>query len=119
MPIAGVVSYLNARPLIEPLAVKREWMLVPAVPAALAGMLDRREVDVALLPVVDYARRRDALRLVSDACIAADGPVLTVRVFSRVPPGQIRRLRADTESHTSVILARLLWRRVHGADLQL
>lgn len=111
---AGVVSFLNARPLIEGLSQRPGWALRPAVPSALAALLDEGVIDVGLLPVVDYHRRRDRLRLISDACIASDGESLTVRVFSRCPAEQIERLHVDADSHTSVILARLIWLEMYG-----
>ena len=40
--------------------------------------------------------------------IGCDGPTLTVRLFSRVPFNRVTRLHADTDSHTSVALARVV-----------
>lgn len=115
----GVVSFLNARPLVETLAGRDDVIVRPAVPAALEAMLDAGECDVALLPVVDYWRNRDRLQPVSDACIASDGETLTVRVYSRVPPDRITRVHGDTHSHTSVVLARLIWRELYGRSLDI
>ncbi len=115
----GVVSYLNARPLYEFLTDREDVVLRPAVPAALGAMLTAGECDAALLPVVDYWRSRESLGLVSDGCIGSDGETMTVRVFSRRPAGEIRRLHVDGESHTSVILARLIWRELYRQDLEL
>jgi chorismate dehydratase len=114
----GVVSYLNARPLIAGLEGDDDLELVYAVPSRLAGMLDEREVDVALVPVVDLLRRGDAWRIVSDACIGCDGETLTVRVFSRILPEEITRLHVDGDSHTSVALAQVLWREQHDRQLE-
>lgn len=115
----GVVSYLNARPLYEFLTGREDVLLRPAVPAALGAMLAAGECDVALLPVVDYWRSRESLELVSDGCIGSDGETMTVRVFSQRPAEEIRRLHVDGESHTSVILARLIWRALYSQDLEL
>ena len=46
--------------------------------------------------------------------ICCEGPTLTVRLFSRVPLDRVRTLHADTDSHTSVALARLLLRERWG-----
>lgn len=81
----------------------------PEVPSRLIGMLDGGECEAALLPVVDYWRNRERLRAVSDGCIASDGETLTVRVYSRRPPDRVERLHVDGDSHTSVVLARLIW----------
>jgi chorismate dehydratase len=111
----GVVSFLNSVPLIEGLAENPQVDLHFAPPARLADKLRSGRVDAALIPVVDLAngpgREYPGIRWqrVSDACIAADGPTMTVRVFSRVPPEAVTTLHADVDSHTSVNLARLTW----------
>lgn len=115
----GIVSFLNSRPLMAGLDEDPALRLVPAVPSALYGLLREGAVDVALLPVVDIWRGGSQLQLVSDACIASSAETMTVRIFSRVPPDRIRSLLADPDSHTSVILARLLWREMYGRDLEL
>mgnify|MGYP002623369699 CR=1 FL=1 len=113
------MSFLNARPLIEGLDAEPDVALRFAVPSALPGMLLRDEVDVALVPVIDLARRADQWSLVSNACIGSDGETLTVRIFSRVPIERITTLAVDSDSHTSVILAQVIWRQWHGRALQL
>lgn len=115
----GVVSYLNARPLYETLVSDDRFRFQPAVPSALAAMLAEGDCAAALLPVVDYWRNRSNLSPVSDACIASDGETMTVRVFARRPAEKITRLHVDGDSHTSVILSQLIWRRVYGTRLEL
>lgn len=115
----GIVSFLNARPLAAGLLDRPGIVLQPAVPSRLAAMLVGGACDVGLLPVVDLYRHRRTLVGVSNACIASDGETLTVRVFSRVPPDQIKVLHADGDSHTSVILAQVLWREMYGRTLMM
>jgi chorismate dehydratase len=115
----GVVSYLNALPLYETLRGRADVAIRPDVPANLARMLEAGACDCAMLPVVDYFRRCEALEPVGDGCIASDGETLTVRVFSRVPPDKVTRLSVDGESHTSVILARVIWRELYDRHLEL
>lgn len=111
----GSVSYLNARPLIFGLADQPDVKLSLDVPAQLLdGMRDGR-YDVALLPVIDY-QRMDGLRVVPSGGIGCDGPTLTVRIFSHVPPREITSLACDPDSHTSVALARIIFRRLLGCD---
>jgi chorismate dehydratase len=50
--------------------------------------------------------------------IASDGPTFTVRLFSRGPIAGITRVAADTDSHTSVVLMRVLLKRMHGIDVE-
>ncbi len=109
MTTLGVVSFLNARPLIEGLDADAGISLHYAVPSALPSMLRRGEVDAALIPVIDLARGQDAWERVSDACIGSDGETLTVRVFSKTPPEYMSVLHVDEDSHTSIALAQLIW----------
>lgn len=114
----GVVSYLNAKPLIEGLDADNDIELTFAVPAQLPSLLDAGVVDAALVPVIDLIHRGRAWRIVSNACIGCDGETLTVRVFSRVPPESIHKLHADGDSHTSVALARIIWKELYGHRLE-
>ena len=109
----AAVSYLNTRPLIEGLDARTDVELHLAVPARLLDLLVSGQSDVALLPVIDY-QRTDDLVILPGCCIGSDGPALTVRIFGRVPIPQIRRLRLDTESHSSNALARILLAEVYG-----
>jgi len=103
----GSVSFLNAKPLIYGLEESPGIKLHLEVPSKLLdGLVDNR-FDVALLPVIDY-QRMDGLRVISSGGIACDGPTLTVRVFSPTPIEQIKTLACDSDSHTSVALARVL-----------
>jgi len=111
------VSFLNAKPLAQPLEARQDVAVHCDVPSRLLGRLTDGEADAALLPVVDLLGRED-LKVVSDACIACDGPTLTVRVFCNRPPQEIRTLMADTDSRTSVALARLIWKNLFGKDLE-
>jgi len=115
----GVVSFLNARPLIEGLDKVEGVQCVFDVPAALPQRLAAGDVDAALVPVIDLLRCGGRFRVISDACIACDGETMTVRVFARVPPERIRTLWVDCDSHTSVALAVVLWRELFGRELAL
>jgi predicted solute-binding protein len=115
----GVVSFLNARPLIAGLDGDARLELRFDVPARLAAMLDAGSVDAALIPIIDVLRSGGRYRVLSDACIGCDGETMTVRVFSQIPPDRLRTLWVDGDSHTSVALARVLWRELYGRDVEL
>lgn len=116
----AAVSYLNTVPMIEGVQAWREAELVTAVPSRLADMVTDRQVDIGLVSLADYARAGvDAagipvLSLLPCGMIGCDGPTLTVRVFSTVPLEQITTLHADTDSHTSVVLAQVVLAERHG-----
>lgn len=101
------VSYLNARPLIHGLENEPTVALSLDVPSRLLDSLRAGWSDVALLPVIDYARL-DGLTILPAGGIGSDGPTLTVRIFSRVPIERITSLACDPDSHTSVGLARII-----------
>jgi chorismate dehydratase len=109
----GSVSFLNAKPLIDGLGSAPGVALSLAVPSALIGGLRRGELVVALLPVIDY-QRMDGLCVVPSGGIGCDGETLTVRIFSKVPVEEIRTLACDTDSHTSIALARVIFAERYG-----
>lgn len=114
----GVVRYLNTAPLIEGLHKLPQLSLSAAVPSCLIDMLTTSEVDIALASVIDAARPSSNpdsdFILIPAGMIGCDGPTLTVRLFSSVPFDRVRRIHADTDSHTSVALARIILHRLHG-----
>lgn len=113
----GAVSFLNAKPLIAGLDLDPRIDLVCDVPSRLPTLLDSRSVDAGLVPVIDLVLPDRQWQIISDACIGCDGETLTVRVFSRVAPEKLRTIHVDGDSHTSVALARIVWRERYGVDL--
>jgi chorismate dehydratase len=109
----GSVSFLNARPLIYGLEEVDGLELQLDVPSRLLDGLRESRFDVALLPVIDY-HRMDGLRLLTSGGIGCDGHTLTVRIFSPVPVEKIQKLACDTDSHTSIALARILLAEMYG-----
>lgn len=103
----GSVSFLNAKPLIYGLEEDPRIQLSLEVPSKLLDGLVEKRLDVALLPVIDY-QRLSGLRVLTGGGIGSDGPTLTVRIFSPIPIEQIQALACDTDSHTSVALARII-----------
>lgn len=104
----GAVAYLNSQPLVYglPPASPRAELSVD-LPSRLADDLAAGRLDVALIPSIEYFRH-PGYTIVSDACVACDGPVMSVKLFSRVPIGQIATLSLDEGSRTSAALTRLL-----------
>ena len=110
----GAVRYLNSKPLIECLPdVFPDAEIVLDVPSRLADGLSRGHFDVALVPSVETLRLADS-RVVSDACVACNGPVRSVKLYGRVPPEKIEVLALDEGSRTSAALARILLKERFG-----
>jgi len=115
MPIRiGAVGYLNARPLTW--ALDRDtarWQVRYDVPSVCADLLNRGEVDLGLIPSVEYLQQPD-YRLVPGIGIGSLGPVASVALYARVPVARIRSLALDTSSRTSVALVQVLCRHCFG-----
>ena len=104
----AAVSYLNARPLIAGLEDNPAVQLVREAPSTLMQMLEDNQADIALVPVIDVLRADLKLHISPYYCIACQGQAMTVKIFSPVPIEQITNLAVDSQSHTSVALARIL-----------
>ena len=112
----GAVSYLNAKPLYYGLRERAEGVrLEMDVPSRLAERLAAGEIDVGLIPSVEYLRGVAlGYEILPGFAIATRGPVRSVKLFSRVPFGQIERLALDAGSRTSQALARIWLDVRHG-----
>ncbi len=110
----GAVSYLNARPLTW--ALDRDagrWEIRYDIPAVCASLLASHDVDLGLVPSVEYLRS-PSYRLIPGVGIGSYGPVASVALYARVPLDQVRRIALDTSSRTSVALLRVLCHRRWG-----
>ena len=112
----GTVEYLNTVPLLRGLEYTAGLDLVRAVPSRIIDLLASDRVDIGLVSLIDVARSADPLAILPVGMIGCEGPTLTVRLFSDRPIEQIDRVWADTDSHTSVTLAKVLLKRLHGIE---
>jgi chorismate dehydratase len=115
----GAVSYLNTKPLV--LGLERfapDVQLTYDVPSRLADDLAAGRLDVALIPTIEYFRG-PGYSIVSDACIACRGPVLSVKLFCRKAFDDIRTLALDDGSRTSAALVRILLKERFGLEPKL
>jgi chorismate dehydratase len=110
----GAVTYLNTAPLVRGLAeLAPNATLSFDHPSRLADNLAAGSLDVALVPCIELARHPE-WSILSNACIGARGPVLSVQVLFRRPPAEVRSLALDEGSRTSAVLAQILLADIHG-----
>jgi chorismate dehydratase len=106
----GAVRYLNARPLTYALSA---WApraeIIYEVPSRLADDLAAGRLDVAMIPSIEYFRTA-GYTVVSDACIACRGPVLSIKLYGRTAVERIRTLALDEGSRTSAALVCIMLR---------
>lgn len=118
-PRIGAVRYLNSKPLVEGLPdLVPEAELLLDFPSRLADELAAGRLDVALIPSVEAFSDPD-YEIASDACVAARGPVMSVKLYFRTPPGEVRTLALDEGSRTSAALSRIMLAERYGAEPRL
>lgn len=106
----GAVNYLNSKPLVYGLdELAPEVQVLYDLPSRLADSLAAGRLDAALIPSIEFFRT-PGYTIVSDACVACEGPVLSVKLHFRVPPDEVRRVALDEGSRSSIALARVLLR---------
>ena len=112
----GGIDYLNALPLLWGLGGTNDGMTMGYhVPSRLAEMLERAELDVALIPVVASIASPDYC-VVPGIGISSYGGVRSIRLYYRESLSSVKRVGLDTCSMTSALLTRLLFREVWGAE---
>jgi len=106
----GAVSYLNTKPLIygfEQGKMHDEVELIIDYPANIASHLINDRIDIGLVPVAVIPSLKEH-HIISDYCIACDGEVASVCLFSDVPLTEIKTILLDYQSRTSVELLKIL-----------
>ena len=118
----GAVSFLNTKPLIYPLLnkeIQTDIALSVDVPSRVATLLSEGELDVGLIPIIEYFRVNPSgsgFCILPDISIASYGSVKSIQLFSRVPIREIRRVALDTSSRTSVALLKILLAEKYGVS---
>ena len=112
----GAVNYLNTKPLICDLdGWRRRPSWSSTCRAAWPTCWPKGELDVALIPVIEYFRAGGYSRR-AEHRHRLRGPVLSVTLFSRVPWTAIRRVALDAGSRTSAALTRILLAQRYGVE---
>jgi len=114
----GTVPYCNAFPLTHylpeylPGAVISEWF-----PSHTRQQLAEQKLDLALMPVAELMLLPHG-KIVSNCCIACNGAVRSVLLFSRKPIEQIQTIALDSASRSSAAICELMLRHFYGISLQ-
>src|SRR5206468_11711404 len=110
----GAVGYLNARPLVYGLDRNPRFSVRYDLPSRCAELLHAHEIDLGLIPSIEYLRGPRAYGIVPFLAIASNGPVASVALYTRRDPKDIRSIAMDTSSRTSVAMTLILARRKWG-----
>lgn len=117
----GFHDFLNAQPLLIPLSRLAQQIGIEMVldtPASIAAKLKEGEIDLGMIPSVEYLKHADRYRLFPGPTIASRGKVGTVILVTRNPLENIRTLALDNRSLTSAALLRILFRSRFSSKIQ-
>ena len=106
----SIVEYLNTAPLVwgftdGPLAGKYELSFT--VPSQCAEALRRGDVDVAIIPSIEYQRIENIVVL-PDIAVGAKDEVRSILVVAKKPIELAKRIALDTSSRASQALVKIL-----------
>jgi chorismate dehydratase len=111
----GRIPYINCYPVYG--AIDRGLIQLPAelvsgTASDLNDLLAAGQLDLSVVSAVEYARDAASYHLLSDLAISCDGPVHSVKLFSRRPPEALAgaTVLRTSSSRTSVLLLELLCR---------
>ena len=108
----GIHDFLNAGPIL--LSVKEQglnqgFQLIIDSPASLADRLKSSDLDLAMIPSIEYFKSADNYRLVRGVCIASRGEVGTVLFLAKKPIDETFSIAVDNRSRTSIALLKVLF----------
>jgi len=107
----GAVGYLNARPLVYGLDAHPRFDIRYDIPSECARLLHAHEIDVGLIPSIEYLRGPRPYGIVLGPAVVSHGPVASVAIYTRRDVRDIRTIAMDTSSRTSVALALIVLKR--------
>jgi len=120
LPRIAASSYLNTAPLIWSFLHGSKQNTVQLfthqAPARCAEMLARREVDAALVPVIEYQHIPD-IAIVPDVCVGSRSAVRSVVIATKLNNlKKVKRVALDDSSRTSVALVKIIFREFLGFE---
>jgi chorismate dehydratase len=120
-PRVGHIQFLNCLPIYWGLVRTGTVMdveLTKDTPDRLSQMLIEGDLDIGPISLVEYLRHADELVLLPGLAVGSDGPVLSVNIVAQRPLNELngRRVALGSTSRTSVVLARMWLREVHGVE---
>ncbi|HMF56431.1 MAG TPA: menaquinone biosynthesis protein [Pyrinomonadaceae bacterium] len=121
LPRVAASSYLNTAPLIWSFIQGRKRdeveLVTDTAPARCADMLSKREVNAALVPVIEY-QRIHGLKIVPGVCVGAREAVRSVVLVARdsTELKDVRVVALDVSSRTSAALVRIIFREFLGFE---
>lgn len=118
-PRVGIHEFLNSLPILYPFRhglVETPFTLVTDTPANLAHRFAQGDLDIALIPSIEYGRIPEAV--ISPAvCIASLGRVDTVLLFSERGIEDVETVCVDPRSSSSVAMLKIIFKEKFKRDV--
>ncbi len=112
-------TYLNSAPLVYSFAQgslrDRYAFIGDAAPARCAALLAAGQVEIALIPVIEY-QRIPGLKLIPNVAVASKGKVRSVLLAARGPLQEVQTVTLDTASRSSQALVKILLAKRYGVQ---
>jgi len=120
-PRVGHIQFLNCLPIYWGLVRSGALLdidLTKDTPDNLNQMLIDGRLDIGPISLVEYLRNAEDLVLLPDVAVGSDGKVLSVDLVAQRPLSELdgRPVALGSTSRTSVLLAQLWLREVHGVS---
>src|ERR1700761_6180419 len=106
----SVVQYLNTSPLVWGFThglLAGKYDLSFTVPSQCAEQLRAGDVDIAIIPAIEY-QRIDDLVILPDLAIASKRRVRSLLLISKVPLAEARSIALDRSSRSTQALTKIL-----------
>jgi chorismate dehydratase len=106
----SVVQYLNTSPLVWGFThglLEGKYDLSFTVPSQCAEQLRAGDVDIAIIPAIEY-QRIDDLVILPDLAIASKHRVRSLLLISKVPLSQAKSIALDRSSRSTQALTKIL-----------
>ncbi|MDH3744864.1 MAG: menaquinone biosynthesis protein [Acidobacteriota bacterium] len=116
----GIVDYLNSKPLAWSfLTGEFDGRFEPIFesPARVASLLAAGQIDIGLIPSIEY-QRIQGLSILPRLCVGAEREVRSVILVSSVDVRAIRTLALDQNSRTSAALVRIILGDRYGLEVE-
>jgi len=107
----GLIDALEYYPLIYGLKenlLEHEFNIIYTTPDRAAKQLKEGEVELALIPAIEYARKKETWRIIPDLCITCSGAVKNTQLFFKKGLKEIKKVAVDKNAVVSFILLKIL-----------
>ncbi|HMD43171.1 MAG TPA: menaquinone biosynthesis protein [Candidatus Acidoferrum sp.] len=106
----SIVQYLNTAPLVRGLThgpLRGKYELSFTVPSECAEALRTRQVDIAIIPAIEY-QRIDGLVILPDLSIASKTSVRSLLLISKKPIQEVQKIALDRSSRSTQAMTKIL-----------